>query len=122
MFSIENTLSCPNGVLVLAQHDDTAKEWGALGYRDIFLSVITYEPKIKIRTVQGEECGRTLGHPKVVRTLLEKPKMSGGSEQTVKGEAVISRRLGQVEVPAESRTDVSAHSFWKRGTTAMFNI
>ena len=29
---------------------------------------------------------------------------------------------GQVVVPAESRADVSAHGFWKRGTTAMFNI
>ena len=31
-------------------------------------------------------------------------------------------RLGQVQVPAESRADVSAHSLWKRGTTAMFDI
>ena len=29
---------------------------------------------------------------------------------------------GQVLVPAESRADVSAHVFWKRGTTAMFDI
>ena len=29
---------------------------------------------------------------------------------------------GQVVVPAESRADISAHSFWKRGTTAMFDI
>ena len=36
--------------------------------------------------------------------------------------AVLARRLGQVEVPAESRADVSAHSFWKRGTTAIFDI
>ena len=27
---------------------------------------------------------------------------------------------GQVVVPEESRADVSAHDFWKRGTTAMF--
>ena len=31
-------------------------------------------------------------------------------------------RPGQVEVPAELRADVSAHIFWKRGTTAMFDI
>ena len=31
-------------------------------------------------------------------------------------------RPGQVEVPAESRAEVSAHGFWKRGTTAMFDI
>ena len=29
---------------------------------------------------------------------------------------------GQVVVPTESRVDVSAHRFWKRGTTAMFDI
>ena len=29
---------------------------------------------------------------------------------------------GQVVVPAELRADVRAHSFWKRGTTAMFDI
>ena len=30
--------------------------------------------------------------------------------------------MGYVEVPAESCSDVSAHGFWKRGTTAMFDI
>ena len=29
---------------------------------------------------------------------------------------------GQVLVPAELRADVSAHGFWKRGTTVMFDI
>ena len=28
----------------------------------------------------------------------------------------------QVQLPAESRAEVSAHGFWKRGTTAMFDI
>ena len=27
-----------------------------------------------------------------------------------------------MEVPAESRSDVSAHGFWKQGTTMMFDI
>ena len=31
-------------------------------------------------------------------------------------------QLGQVVVPADSRADVSAHNFWKRGTTATFDI
>ena len=30
--------------------------------------------------------------------------------------------MGQVVVPAESRADVSAYGFWKRGTTTMFDI
>ena len=31
------------------------------------------------------------------------------------------RRSGQVTVPADSRVDVSAHGFWKWGTTAIFD-
>ena len=41
-FLIENTLSCPKGGLVLAQHDDAAKEWGALGARALMYCAITY--------------------------------------------------------------------------------
>ena len=29
---------------------------------------------------------------------------------------------GQIVAPTESRSDVSAHDFWKRGTTVMFDI
>ena len=46
----------------------------------------------------------------------------GGSEPTVNRVAVLGRRPGQVKVPAESREDISAHSFWKLGTTVMFDI
>ena len=46
----------------------------------------------------------------------------GSGHTTVNWSAVLARRKGQVEVPAESRTDVSTHSFWKRGTIAMFDI
>ena len=35
---------------------------------------------------------------------------------------ILARRPGQLEVPSESRVDVSAHRLWKRGTTAMFGI
>ena len=34
----------------------------------------------------------------------------------------MARKPGQVAVPAESRSDVSAHIFWNLGTTIMFNI
>ena len=47
---------------------------------------------------------------------------AGGSRWTVNGEAVLSGRMGKVKVFAESSTDISAHSFWKQGTTAMFDI
>ena len=43
-------------------------------------------------------------------------------ERTVNRAAILVGRLGQVEIPAESRVDVSSHGFWKRGTTAMFDI
>ena len=52
-FSIKHALSCPKGGLVMARHDDNAKEWGALGARSLLLSASTYEPKINSRTVQG---------------------------------------------------------------------
>ena len=42
--------------------------------------------------------------------------------RTVNGAARLVGQPGQVQVPAESRADVSAHGFWKRGTTAMFDI
>ena len=53
-FYTENALSCPRVGLVLARHDDNAKEWGALGARALVPSAITYEPKINRRTVQRE--------------------------------------------------------------------
>ena len=46
----------------------------------------------------------------------------GGSGLIVNRAAVLARRPGQVEVPAESRSDVSAQDFWNLGTTAMFDI
>ena len=49
----------------------------------------------------------------------------GGTDtvgRTVNGAARLIGQLVQVVVPAELRSDVSAHGFWKRGTTAMFDI
>ena len=46
----------------------------------------------------------------------------GGSGRTVNGAARLARSPGQVEVPVELRADVSAHGFWKWGTTASFGI
>ena len=56
-FLIEHALPCPKGGLVLAWHDDAAKEWGDLGNRSLFPSAITYKPKINSKTVQGERTG-----------------------------------------------------------------
>ena len=56
-FLLPHALSCPKGGLVLAQHNDEAKEWGALSAWDINPSFISYQPKINSRTVQGERNG-----------------------------------------------------------------
>ena len=54
---IEHALSCPKDGLVLAQHDDATKEWGALGAWALVPSDITYEPQINSKTVQGGRTG-----------------------------------------------------------------
>ena len=41
----------------MEQHDDSAKDWCALGAQDLIPSAITYEPKINSRTVQGKGGG-----------------------------------------------------------------
>ena len=49
----------------------------------------------------------------------------GGTDtvgRTVNGTAILVEQMVQVVVPAESRTDISTHGFWKQGTTAMFDI
>ena len=72
-FSIENALSCSKGGLVLGQHDDAAKELGALGSRALVPSAVTYEPKINSRKVQGERtragARQEGGKPMAVRIL-----------------------------------------------------
>ena len=114
---IEHNLSFPKGSLIIARHDDAAKEWGALGDRALVPSAITYEPKINSRTVQGERTG--------AGARQQEGEADGGTETigwTVNGATRLAGQRGQVVVPAESRADVYAHGFWKRGTTAMFDI
>ena len=116
-FSIEHALSCPKEGLVLPRHNNSAKDWVALGSRAPVSSTITYEPKINSRTVQGE---RTRAGAR-----QEGGESDGGTDtvgRKVNRVAILVGQPGQVLVPAESRADVSAHGFWKRGTTAMFDI
>ena len=116
-FLIENALSFPKGGLVFARHDAAAKEWGALGAWALVPSSITYEPRINSRTVQGERIG--------AGARQEGGEANGGMDtvgRTVNRAARLVGQPGQIVVPAESRTDVSAHGFWKRGTTTMFDI
>ena len=122
--SIEHTRSCSKVDLVLARHDDAAKEWGALGDRALVPSAITYEPKINGSTVQGESTGDGAGQ--------ERGEADGGTDTVIRSQGGRGRKVsgadslvgqpGQVQVPAESRADVNAHGFWKQGTTKIFDI
>ena len=98
--------------------------WGSLGARALVPSPITYKPKIKSTTVQGERTGAGAQQKSGTGNggVVTAGEVQGGSEQTVNEGSILAGRLGQVELSAESRVDVSAHVFWKRGTTAMFDI
>ena len=114
---IKHALPFPNVGLVIERHDDATKDWGALGARALIPSAITYESKINSRTVQGERTG--------AGARQEGGKANGGTDtvgRTINRAAGLLGQPGQVIVPAESRSDVSVHGFWKRGTTAMFDI
>ena len=105
-FSIEHALLFPKGGLVLAWHENAAKEWGTVVARDLVPSAITYEPKINSRTVQGDRIGSGV-------------RQEGGGAngdtntvgQIVNGAARLEGQLGQVVVPVESRADVNFHGF-----------
>ena len=116
-FSIEHALSCPKGGLVLSRHDDAAKEWGALGSRALVPIAITYKPKINNRTVQVERTG--------AGARQDGEEADDGTDTVGRTVNRASRSVGQpgqVLVLAYSRADVSAHDFWKQGTTGMFDI
>ena len=123
-FFIDHTLSCPKGGLVLARHNYATKDWGALVARALISSAITYEPKTNSRTIQGRrtgagECQEGGGDNGGTYTVGES---QGGSGWTVIGAARLVGQQGQVQLPAETRADISAHGFWKWGTTTMFEI
>ena len=123
-FSIEHTISFPKGGLILARHDDAAKEWGALGARSLVPSDNIYEPKINSMTVHGERtrarARQESGTANCGVDIVEEAQ--GGSGRTMNGAARLVGRLGQVELPVQLRSDVRSHGFWKQGTTTMLNI
>ena len=123
-FSFEHALSYPNGGLVLERHYDAAKEWVALRDQALVPSAITYEPKINSRKVQGERTGSRVRQKSGIFEVGADNvgESQGGRGPTVNRAARLVRKPGQVEVPAEPRAEVSAHGFWKRGTTAIFYI
>ena len=100
-FSINHALSRPKGGLVLAHHDESAKEWGALGAQVLVPIDITYEPKINSRTVHGESTGARAWQDKRTSdggtdTVEE---TQGGNGRTVNGAVRLVGQPGQVKVP-----------------------
>ena len=105
---VPHALSCPKGGLVLARHNDAAKEWGALSTQSINTSDISYKPKINNGTVQGE---RNRDRARVATGERE-----GGEQDDKEG------ATGQATVPDKSRADASIHGLWKWGTTDLFDM
>ena len=70
----------------------------------------------RTRARSRQEKGETDSGMEIVK------EAQGGRARTVNGEARLVGQQGKVVVPAESRADVHTHGFWKRGTTAMFDI
>ena len=94
---------------------------GAFGACYLVPSTITYETKINSRTVKGERTGAGAsqdgGTSSGGMDIVGEDQGGGGSGMTVNGVDRLVRSPGQVQLPADSRADVSAHGFWKRGTT-----
>ena len=63
-----------------------------------------------------QEVGEANGGTETVK------EAQGGRGRTVNGAARLLGKPGQVVVTTESRAGVSAHVFWNRGNTAMFDI
>ena len=116
----------PKRCLVLLWHEDAAKEWCNLGAQDLTAIAISYEPQINAMELQGERTrvgmrweGETDKGGAVILREVQGGRSNG---QSINGVYELVRRLGKVAVPAESREDKSAHDFWKRGTTSMFDM
>ena len=99
---------------------------GALGARALVPSAITYETKINSRKVQGKRTRAGAQQDSVAAeggaSIAGEAQGDGGRQHMVNRAAVLARIPVQIQVPAESRADVSVHGLWKRGTTAMFGV
>ena len=125
-FSIDHALSFPKGVLVLAQNEYAEKELGALGSRALAPSAISYKYQINTRTLQGEsnrDGVRWEGDTDNGGTVILGEAQGGRKNGRTRNRSdELARTLGEVEVPAESRSELNSHDFWKRGTTTIFDI
>ena len=111
------------GALFLRGTTTPQRSWDLLEPGPSYLALSPTNLK-KSRIVQGErtgagalqEGGEADGSTETVG------EAQGGRARTLNGASRLVGQPGQVVVPAESRADISAHGFWKRGTTAMFDI
>ena len=107
-FLVPLAFSYQKGVLVLAQHNAAAKEWGYLSARAINPSATFYGSIINSRAVQGERNG---DGARVAMGTQDREENEGEDGET-----------GHATVPDEPQVDVSVHGFWKWGTTALFDM
>ena len=111
---------------VLELHGDAKKEWGAIIARGLTFSAISSKPKINSMTVQWERTGAGArqegGAVKGGADIAGAAQGSGGNGRAGNEEDELVRRPGQVSLPIELRSGISAYGFWKGGNTAMFDI
>eukprot|EP00804_Cyclotella_cryptica_P008690 CCRYP_018533-RD/>CCRYP_018533-RD protein AED:0.12 eAED:0.12 QI:0/-1/0/1/-1/1/1/0/466 len=91
-FTVEHGLSCKKGGLVSIRHDDVRDEWAHLCGLALTSSRVTTEPLIHYGDGMGASLGGTTGN------------RNGNT-------------LGE-----EARGDVSAHGFWQKGRSTIFDV
>ena len=103
-FSVEHAMSCKKGGLITIRHDDIKGEWHHLCAQALVPAAVTDKPLIY--------SGRA------VTQGTQQTRAAGGASATPNRNPNSTAE----EVPPELRGDVAAHSFWERGTTAVFDI
>jgi hypothetical protein len=94
-FSVDHALSCKRGGLVTLRHNDVAAEWHTLCAQALTPSAVSDEPLI----FSGRDGTGGPGNP-------TQPPATGPAAAP----------------PMELRGDIAAHGFWRRGTTAIFDV
>ena len=88
----------------MARHDESAKDWGALGDQALVPSAIAFKPKINRRNGAGaqQKIGAANGGTDTAG------EAQGGRERTVNTADRLVGQSGQVQVTAKSRANVDA--------------
>ena len=108
-FTVTHAMTCKQGGLIMLRHNDVASEWGDLCIRALAPSAVSDEPLI--------HSGRD-SHPL--------PRARSTTTPTAPRPSHASNHPNPNPVPSplppESRGDISAHGFWKKGHTTIFDI